>query len=30
LGRTAGVEAAELLVSPRPVVTRDLIAALFD
>ena len=30
LGRTAGVEAAELLVSPRPVVTKDLMAALFD
>jgi len=29
LGRTAGVEAAELLVSPRPVVTKDLMAALF-
>ena len=29
LGRTAGVEAAELLVSPRPVVTRDLMASLF-
>ena len=30
LGRMAGVEAAELLVSPRPVVTKDLMHALFD
>jgi LmbE family N-acetylglucosaminyl deacetylase len=30
LGRLAGVEAAELLVSPRPVVTKDLMAALFE
>jgi len=30
LGRTAGVEAAELLVSPRPVVTKDLMRALFE
>ena len=30
LGRTAGVDAAELLVSPRPVVTKDLMYALFE
>jgi N-acetylglucosamine malate deacetylase 1 len=30
LGRTAGVDAAELLISPRPVVTKDLMTALFD
>jgi LmbE family N-acetylglucosaminyl deacetylase len=30
LGSTAGVEAAELLISPRPVVTKDLFAALFE
>ncbi len=30
LGRLAGVEAAELLVSPRPVVTKDLMRALFE
>jgi LmbE family N-acetylglucosaminyl deacetylase len=30
LGRTAGVEAAELLVSPRPVITKDLMSALFE
>ena len=30
LGTTAGVEAAELLVSPRPVVTKDLMRALFE
>jgi LmbE family N-acetylglucosaminyl deacetylase len=29
LGRSAGVIAAEMLVSPRPVVTKDLMAALF-
>jgi LmbE family N-acetylglucosaminyl deacetylase len=30
LGSTAGVEAAEMLISPRPVVTRDLMVALFE
>ena len=30
LGSTAGVEAAEMLISPRPVVTRDLMHALFE
>lgn len=30
MGRLAGVEAAELLVSPRPIVTQDLMAALFQ
>jgi LmbE family N-acetylglucosaminyl deacetylase len=30
LGRLAGVEAAELLVSPRPIVTKNLMAALFE
>jgi LmbE family N-acetylglucosaminyl deacetylase len=29
LGRSAGVAAAELLISPRPVVTKDLMGALF-
>jgi LmbE family N-acetylglucosaminyl deacetylase len=30
LGTTAGVDAAELFVSPRPVVTKDLMVTLFD
>lgn len=30
LGSTAGVDAAELLVSPRPVVMKDLMQGLFD
>ena len=30
LGRTAGIDAAELLISPRPLVTKDLMNALFD
>lgn len=30
LGSTAGVDAAEMLISPRPVVTRDLMQALFN
>ena len=30
LGSTAGVEAAEMLISPRPLVTRDLMDALFE
>jgi LmbE family N-acetylglucosaminyl deacetylase len=29
LGRSAGVVAAEMLISPRPIVTRDLMGALF-
>jgi LmbE family N-acetylglucosaminyl deacetylase len=29
LGSTAGVEAAELFMSPRPVVNKDLMASLF-
>jgi bacillithiol biosynthesis deacetylase BshB1 len=29
LGRTAGVEAAEMLISPRPLPTKDLMATLF-
>jgi LmbE family N-acetylglucosaminyl deacetylase len=29
LGRSAGVVAAEMLISPRPIVTKDLMAALF-
>jgi LmbE family N-acetylglucosaminyl deacetylase len=30
LGRSAGVTAAEMLISPRPVVTKDLMKTLFD
>jgi LmbE family N-acetylglucosaminyl deacetylase len=30
LGSTAGVEAAEMLISPKPMVTRDLMDALFE
>jgi N-acetylglucosamine malate deacetylase 1 len=30
LGRSAGVPAAEMLISPRPVVTKDLMRSLFD
>ena len=30
LGRSAGVTAAEILISPRPVVTKDLMKSLFD
>jgi LmbE family N-acetylglucosaminyl deacetylase len=30
LGSTSGVEAAELLVSPRPMVVKDLMSSLFD
>jgi LmbE family N-acetylglucosaminyl deacetylase len=30
LGRSAGVTAAEMLLSPRPVVMKDLMRALFD
>ena len=30
LGSTAGVEAAEMLISPKPLVTRDLMDALFE
>jgi LmbE family N-acetylglucosaminyl deacetylase len=29
LGRSAGVVAAEMLISPRPIVTKDLMGALF-
>jgi LmbE family N-acetylglucosaminyl deacetylase len=29
LGRSAGVTAAELLISPRPVVVKDLMKSLF-
>jgi LmbE family N-acetylglucosaminyl deacetylase len=30
LGRSAGVAAAEMLISPRPIVTKDLMSALFE
>jgi LmbE family N-acetylglucosaminyl deacetylase len=30
LGRSAGVVAAEMLISPRPVVVKDLMKSLFD
>ena len=30
LGRSAGVVAAELLISPRPVVMKDLMRSLFE
>jgi LmbE family N-acetylglucosaminyl deacetylase len=30
LGRSAGVIAAELLISPRPVVMKDLMRSLFE
>lgn len=30
LGSTAGVDAAEMLISPKPIVTRDLMHALFE
>jgi N-acetylglucosamine malate deacetylase 1 len=30
LGRSAGVTAAEMLISPRPVVVKDLLRTLFD
>ena len=30
LGRSAGVTAAEMLLSPRPVVVKDLLHTLFD
>jgi N-acetylglucosamine malate deacetylase 1 len=29
LGRSAGVVAAEMLISPRPIITKDLMSALF-
>lgn len=30
LGRSAGVAAAEMLLSPRPIVMKDLMASLFS
>jgi hypothetical protein len=30
LGRSAGVVAAEMLVSPRPVIVKDLMRSLFE
>jgi LmbE family N-acetylglucosaminyl deacetylase len=30
LGRSAGVVAAEMLISPRPVVVKDLMRSLFE